>query len=300
MIEYRVVVAGTYDGELIMWRLETGQPYKQFNCADPTTRIKIQYKKQRHKPEARVNKFSKRNIIARALGKPIDQEKKAPQKVAPPTEEDTIKPVMSRRLSAVQRLIAQSSTMQSNRSAMRARRVSTVVMPEQCMPMRRLGIHSMIFLHSRTMDPDVGTLFISLENGAIQVWSHHISGGFLTSFSAIHKAGDYIICMASDEKNEYLFTGSSVGYIKTWLIKNYCVTQCEHISMPKLRLTFPFLWGDFFVGRAARIARSQPVPILLNSYKGHAMTISDLAYIDEAQILIRYLAFTLKWNNILY
>ncbi|KAH0822280.1 hypothetical protein GEV33_000511 [Tenebrio molitor] len=281
----QTIVTGTYDGELIMWRLETGQPYKQYNAADPTTRIKIHYKKLKHTAEAKVGKFSKRNIIARALGKPIEKEKKPPPKPSALAEDDLIKPVTSRRLSAVQRLA--STAMQQTRSAMRARRVSTVVMPEQCMPLRRLAIHSILFLNSRPMDPSIGTLLIALENGAIQVWSHHISGGFLTSFSAIHKAGDYVICMASDNNNEYLFTGTSVGYIKTWLIKNYCVPESdEPISMPKLRLTFPFMWGDFFVGRAARIARSQPLPLLLNSYKGHAMTISDLDYIDDAQILI--------------
>ncbi|EFA09801.1 WD repeat-containing protein on Y chromosome [Tribolium castaneum] len=279
----QTIVTGTYDGELIMWRLETGQPYKQFNAADPTTRIKIQYRKLKHKVEAKVNKFSKKNIIARALGKPIEKEKKEPPK-PPPAEEEIVRPNVSRRLSAVQKLIGQSST--SSRIPSRARRVSTVVMPEQCMPLRRLAIHSMLFLNSRPMDPEVGTLLISLENGAIQVWSHHMSGGFITSFSAIHKAGDYVICMATDEKNDYLFTGSSVGYIKTWLLRNYCEPETETISMPKLRLQFPFLWGDFFAGRAARIANTQSLPMLLNSYKGHVMTISHLTYIDDAQILI--------------
>lgn len=283
----QTIVTGTYDGELIMWRLETGQPYKQFNAADPTSRIKIHYKKLKQRAEVKKNKFSKKNIIARALGKPVEEQKKAPPK-PPPTEEEQIKPTMSRRLSAVQKLISGSGSGVQGRAAARARRVSTVVMPEQCMPLRRLAIHSMIFLNSRPMDPEVGTLLIALENGAIQVWSHHISGGFITSFSAIHKAGDYVICMATDVDNNYLITGSSVGYIKTWLLKNYCVPETEPISMPKLRLQFPFLWGDFFIGRAARIARSQPIPMLLNSYKGHLMTISNLAYIDDAKIVIRY------------
>lgn len=67
----------------------------------------------------------------------------------------------------------------------------------------------MLFLNARKSDPAVGTLLVSLENGVIQVWNHHVAGGFITSFSAIHKAGDYVISMCTDEKNEFLFVGKT-------------------------------------------------------------------------------------------
>lgn len=75
------------------------------------------------------------------------------------------------------------------------------------MPLRGLAVNCMIFLETRPSRPDYGTLLIALENGTIQVWSHHVAGGFITSFSANHKAGDNVICMITDKKNEYLFTG---------------------------------------------------------------------------------------------
>ena len=65
----------------------------------------------------------------------------------------------------------------------------------------------MIFLQTRPMQPDVGTLLVSLENGNIQVWSHHSAGGYIGCFFAIHVAGDYVVAMNTDPKNEYLFTG---------------------------------------------------------------------------------------------
>ncbi|RZC00553.1 EF-hand 8 and/or WD40 domain containing protein [Asbolus verrucosus] len=279
----QTIVTGTYDGELIMWRLETGQPYKQYNVADPTSRIKIVYKKMKRKDDSKaLHQFNKRKIIARALGKDVRQEKTSVKKKSIEESPEVIIKPAARRSSAVQRLTEKISL-----GKLKQRRVSTVPMPEQCMPLRRLAIHCMLFLCARTMDPSTGTLLVAMENGTIQVWSHHISGSFITSFSAIHKAGDYVISMTTDVNNEFLFTGTSVGYIKTWLLKNYCTPEVEPICMPKYRLMFPFLWGDFFCGRAARIARTQPQPLLLNSYKGHAMSISDLAYIDEAEILIR-------------
>lgn len=92
----------------------------------------------------------------------------------------------------------------------KGRRVSTISMPDECFHLRKLAVHCMLFLNSRKSDPDVGTLLVSLENGVIQVWNHHISGGFITSFSAIHKAGDYVISMCTDEKNEFLFVGEKI------------------------------------------------------------------------------------------
>lgn len=149
-------------------------------------------------------------------------------------------------------------------------RLSNIQMPEECFTLRRLAVHCLLFLCSRKSDPKVGTLLVALENGVIQVWNHHVLGGFITSFSAVHKAGDYVISMTTDEKNEFLFIGESdtcksllimlyssiisgttAGYIKTWLLVNYCMLPEDkvHICMPKYRLMFPFMWGDRFVGK---------------------------------------------------
>lgn len=95
----------------------------------------------------------------------------------------------------------------SGADAARARRVSMVAMPETCVPLRGLAVHCMIFLSAREMHPENGTLLVALENGTVQVWSHHAMGGFKTSFASIHSAGDYIVSMTTDNLNEFLFTG---------------------------------------------------------------------------------------------
>lgn len=88
--------------------------------------------------------------------------------------------------------------------------------------MRQTSVHAMLFLDSRPMDGRYGTLLVSLSTGIIQVFSHHPQGpGFITSFNGIHMAGDVVISMTTDKANRYLFTGTSLGYIKTWLICNY-------------------------------------------------------------------------------
>jgi hypothetical protein len=58
------------------------------------------------------------------------------------------------------------------------------------------------------MSPIVGTLLVSLENGEIQIWSHHPVGGYIGKFYANHVFNDYVVTMTTDSKNEYLFTGN--------------------------------------------------------------------------------------------
>lgn len=70
-------------------------------------------------------------------------------------------------------------------------------------------------------------------------------------------------------------------------MKDYLPPEIVHVCMPKLRLLFPFMWKDIIEGRAKRANRGQPKPVLLSSHKAHLMPVSGLAYIDDAQILIR-------------
>lgn len=57
--------------------------------------------------------------------------------------------------------------------------------------------------------------------------------------------------------------------------------------MPALRLEFPFLWRDRIEGRAKRSVRDQPLPLLLNSYRGHTRSVTCVAYIDEHKLVLR-------------
>jgi hypothetical protein len=70
----------------------------------------------------------------------------------------------------------------------------------------------MTFLANRKMSPEVGTLLVSLENGAVQIWSHHPLGGYIDKFYAHHTFSDYVVTMTTDSKNEYLFTGN-LGFV---------------------------------------------------------------------------------------
>lgn len=84
------------------------------------------------------------------------------------------------------------------------------------------------------------------------------------------------------------FLGSTTGYIKIWLMQNYGVPNPPKVSMPIIRLQFPFLLSSRFQGRAKRAVRGQPLPVLLSSYRGHLRAVNHLEYIDSCKILLRY------------
>lgn len=73
------------------------------------------------------------------------------------------------------------------------------------------------------MDERFGTLVVALSNGVIQMYTHHplAKRAFLASFNAIHMAGDAVTVMTTDPANRYLMVGTSLGYIKMWLVCNF-------------------------------------------------------------------------------
>ncbi|XP_034826941.1 WD repeat-containing protein on Y chromosome-like [Maniola hyperantus] len=247
------LVTASYNSELIFWKLETGQPYRHFSCTDPMLRIKLKYSKRPASPQAASVATARRSMST------IRQPSKSGRE-----------------------LIDSSAAMQKAR----ARRVSTVTLPARAQNMRQLASHAMIFLTTRPCHMRVASLIVSLENGQVQCWSDHPAGGLQGAFQGIHNTGDYVSAFATDIDNDFLFAGTTVGYIKVWLMKNYLVNEQVHVNMPQLRLMFPFLWRDRIEGRAKRSVRDQPLPVLLNSYRAHLRCVTALVYIDDPRLVL--------------
>ncbi|XP_046962208.1 WD repeat-containing protein on Y chromosome [Vanessa cardui] len=248
------LATATYNSELILWKLETGQPYRRFSCTEPMLRIKMQYNKRAASPPTSTTPTGRRSTST------------------------VRKPSMSAGRESIDAAAATEKA--------RARRVSRVTLPARAQRMRQLAVHAAIFLTTRPCAMRVASLMVALENGQVQCWSDHPAGGIQGSFQGIHTAGDYVSALATDVDNDYLFTGTTVGYIKIWLMTNYLRDEKVHVNMPKLRLTFPFLWRDRIEGRAKRSVRDQPLPLLLSSYRAHLRCITSLAYIDDLHLVL--------------
>lgn len=105
----------------------------------------------------------------------------------------------------------------------RQRQLSVIQLPSASSLMAKTSIHAMLFLRTRPMDDRHATLVVALSNGSIQMYTHHPLAvpPFKASFNAIHMAGDAVTAMTTDPAERYLIVGTSLGYIKTWLICNY-------------------------------------------------------------------------------
>ncbi|KAJ8982884.1 hypothetical protein NQ317_004314 [Molorchus minor] len=264
------VVTSSYAGELIFWSLETGQPYKQFDVSYPTERIKLQYQltKTKEKTKDQIQREKRKSATLAAIK---EKQKKPGLGVQKFRLQDGSS---AKGLNLVVRdiyfswMIPGPPTQLSKASSTKREKSVEQIVDQEYLHARRLGVFSMLFLKTRRNEPEIGTLLVGLGNGHIQVWNHHAAGGFITSFNAVYKFGDYVISMTTDINNEFLFT------------------EEEPICMPEYRLRFPFMWGDRFVGRAARAVRGQAKPVLLSSIRGHLMPVSNLAYIDECEIIL--------------
>ncbi|XP_041987733.1 WD repeat-containing protein on Y chromosome isoform X2 [Aricia agestis] len=245
------LATASYNSELVFWKLETGQPYRQFSVAEPSLRIKmIHSKRSQGSPKS-----------------PLVQIKR---------------PSITRHLSDRESLSSMSSTSRKTFG----RRASGVALPAGAAGMRRLAAHAALALNTRPASMHVASFLLALDNGKVQCWSEHAAGGLRGTFRAAHAAGDYVAALATDQQNRYLFTGTTVGYVKVWLLTNYLSHEKVHVSMPKLRLTFPFLWRDRIEGRAKRSVRGQRLPLLLNSYRAHLRCVTSLAFVDEMELLL--------------
>lgn len=110
---------------------------------------------------------------------------------------------------------------QKTKPTSRGRELSIVPLPVNVAELRQLSVQAVVFLTSRPSRPDYGTLLTALSNGKVLVWSHHRMGGYMEQFNAIHMAGDSVSTMSVDPTETFLFTGTMLGYVKTWLLMNY-------------------------------------------------------------------------------
>lgn len=156
-------------------------------------------------------------------------------------------------------------------------------------PKENFAAVAAMFLRNRTEDYQVGTLLISTRNGIVQLWCTYKVPKYVNHFTAIHLDGDYVTAMASDPKNDYLLTSFNSGYVKTWYIANFGQphTIVRPVSMPILRLRFPFLLGSLFIGRAEQAAtKNASGPLLVSSYRAHLRCISNIEYVDDQELVV--------------
>ena len=134
----QALATGTYNGDLIFWRLETGQSYRRFNVSYPTGIFKLEYLKEKDE-QKRADVESATSKSSRASSKSKKEK--------------------TRTLSDQLSLTKGKSI--SEQKLLEMKKVHHV--------QRNLAIYSLLFLNNRETLPDQATLLAAVENGMIQV-----------------------------------------------------------------------------------------------------------------------------------
>lgn len=245
------LVTGSYSGELVFWMLETGQAFGMYDVARPKHRQTLQYRSEARTTSARPHPT--RPSIAGKARSPSSTRK--------------------------------SFGSTSSKSKVRVH----IGSPDEPCRLPTNGVTSLLFLTTRPLNQHYGALLVGTASGSVQVWTDAVGGAHLESFRAVHAPADYVTAMASDANNEYLVTGHYAGYLKVWLVSDYCVPEeaRPEVSLPKLRLKFPFMWGSVIVGRAQRAKnREASRPLLLSSIRAHFLQVRALACLDRSEVVI--------------
>ena len=176
------------------------------------------------------------------------------------------------------------------------------------------AIESILFLETRDREnSETAIMMTSGAEGWIRAWSIHYEGGLVGQFNAAHKIGESVHTMTTDEKNQYLITADSLGYIKIWDITEYCTKS--KLSKSEREMRWKYLCQTFtylrFTNRNNEApdsltstknmpvnintrpppAASQPEttlvwPFLVNSFRAHAKMINKIDYVEEHSLLI--------------
>lgn len=143
----QALATGTYDGDLIFWRLETGQSYRRFNVSYPTGIFKLQYiKENEEQRKADVETASSKSSKAsRGSSKSKRDRAKSTYDSVPFSKE---------RASSDHKLFNSGNLGD-------LKKVPHV--------QRNLAIYCLLFLNSRETLPDQASLLVAVENGIIQV-----------------------------------------------------------------------------------------------------------------------------------
>ncbi|KAK3580718.1 hypothetical protein CHS0354_005723 [Potamilus streckersoni] len=175
------------------------------------------------------------------------------------------------------------------------------------------AIEKILYLETRpTHEKDTAILLTTGTEGWVRAWSIHHEGGLLGQFNASHRPGQSVHAMATDNKNNFLFTGDTQGYVEIWDIKDYCIhkqmtlaEKREHIE--NLMKKFTFFRMEMYEKQHKRITTAKILrhiftnhpppetsnpnitlryPRLLNAYRAHILSINSIDFINERELMV--------------
>ncbi|XP_013775753.1 WD repeat-containing protein on Y chromosome-like [Limulus polyphemus] len=283
-----LLATASYDGEIILWLLETGHVSK---------RLRETYSQ----PESGVQKNSDFSTNVN-----MPKESGAEGNVV---ENST--PGVSDVLGSVSDVYGNqqcNSSLSSNKPTLREDSVFI-----RCFDSDTVSVNQLLFLKTREVSPEVAVLLATAKDGFVRAWSIHQNGQILGKFYAPKREDQSVTCMTTDQMNNFLFTGDSSGYIRTWSLSTYGIptvtgevtshvpqfTYLSHENKESYLRQFPYLRFEISNSiRTRRMAEQSPTcvqfstyaigepPLLLNSYRAHVEKVVHLNFIEGKNLLI--------------
>lgn len=142
----------TYDGDLIFWRLETGQSYKRYNVTYPTGLFKLEYLRTKEEKKPDLESLTSKGSRGSSKGK---------------KEKDKFN------LKLFNLLKAKPTQSKTPSSLKELRPPTKILLADRIEPhvQRFLAVYCLIFLRTREMLADQATVLTAMENGMVQVRS---------------------------------------------------------------------------------------------------------------------------------
>ncbi|XP_043193477.1 WD repeat-containing protein on Y chromosome-like isoform X1 [Amphibalanus amphitrite] len=279
-----LVATGAYDGEIIVWNLETGHLYSRLSVdmvnAGRSMVPEVEDKqrlgamtKYKEKQKNMVLNFTKRELMGTA-----SKVEERSQTASQPVEGEDNEPTW----------LHESSSDEDNAKDT-AESAASEAAPESSDRSFERAIHKLLFLQSRISSASTATLLASCADGTVQAWSLHHEGGLLHKFRACNSVGDYCLTMVSDSRNRYLVTGDTAGYVRVWLIENYCTDHPEPVNWAFYKKKFPLLGKHLsMMRRMLKLdwLKASFRPHILNSFRAHVRTVMSVDFVEAHELLV--------------
>ncbi|XP_039276213.1 WD repeat-containing protein on Y chromosome-like [Nilaparvata lugens] len=251
-------VTGTFNGELIFWRLETGQSLKGFIIVDPE--------------KSKVTELSLKTIKSRKRKDVASDTHSIVLNTANVTDNDSIDSDMTDK---------SQSDLEVNYYNFESSLLTNHWKSD-------VTIHAITYLRggTRLAGADEGVVLVSTNGGFVQMWSTHRSAasGLVYTFKATRDPDVYIMTMATDRLDQYLFTGDSIGYIRIFSILNLGVPESDRVQIDHMYFYHKFPY--YAIVNPDMNFENVAYPILLSCYQGHKKTVTSLNFIQELEVLV--------------
>ncbi|KAI3389780.1 hypothetical protein SNEBB_002481 [Seison nebaliae] len=195
-----LVATASYDGEIILWILQTGSPYIRFSCKEWWTPFHITVQTPRRGSSTQVEGVS--------LQKGSSKKRNF--------ETSTTSFSTSHDMS----IDPDNSSIYSGEKSL------------------DYALNSVIFMKTRPIATNSPSMISAGAKGWVKFWSIHVVGGLIAQFNAAHRPDESIHVLRLAKNEGLLITGDSLGYVKIWLIVNYCVSTNEDEVEKKARTKF--------------------------------------------------------------